>query len=141
MPTHKIINVALRVAGIVVAITIIWLLWTHELSTGMSLLVTLFCVILGRMYYRVKPVDNPHGAQRDFAVRPVLWNLLKSAGCFVAMLVWAVAGGLAVKYGVLPDTELVAYGLIGAPMLGLILLGAVFLSRAMSGATFGGPSR
>jgi hypothetical protein len=141
MSTQKFINLALRAAAVVVCLATIWLLWTRHLSTGGSLLVAVVCVGLGRMYFRAKSVAEPRGDERDFAVRPVLWNILKSVGCFVAALVWAAAGGLAVRYGVLPDTELVAYGLIAAPLLGLLLLGAVFLGRAMSSATFGNSSR
>jgi hypothetical protein len=139
MGMPKIINLALRAIGVSAAVAVIWLLWTHKPSVVTTLVLSLGTVIFGRLIYRSNVFPNPLGnGWRSFSIRLVLSDILGSSGCFVGSLVWAVIGSLGVKYRVLPDTNLVAYGLIGAPIVALMLAGAFLLGRGMFTAMFGG---
>jgi len=142
LPAAIPFRIAIRAAGVVTGLCLIYWLWTHELTPAATLLMGIGGVLLARWFSRQRLAPNPFGdAQRNFALRPVWSDLLKSGACFAATLIWAASGALAVRYHKLPDTEWVVYGLVGVPLIALLLGFTFFLGRAALRAMYGASSK
>ena len=138
----KLLHVATRLMGVVAAVFVCYWFWNHQLTPAAGLLVGIGSVFIGRWLIRQNRAPNPFGdAERNFALRPVLADLLRSGGCFVGALLWAVAGGLATRHHRFPDTPWGVYGLFLPPLLALILGVAFFLGRAGLRAIYGFSSK
>jgi hypothetical protein len=138
MSTRKLFDRVLRAIGVIAGLWLIYWLWNNHLTPAAGLLVGLGGVLIARWMYRQKVAPNPFGdAERNFALRPVSWDLLKSAGCLAATFLWAISGGLAARYHKLPDTKLAVYGFFGVPLLALFLAFVFFLGRAGVRAMYG----
>jgi hypothetical protein len=138
MATSTKQTIALRIAAVCAGLGAIYALSTNRLSTAGTLILVIFLVIVVRSMVKAKTVANPFGGEaREFPIRPVVSNVLKSVGCFVAAFVWAATGAVAVRRQVLPDTYLADIGLVVGPAVLLILGGGVFIIRAARRAMYG----
>jgi hypothetical protein len=140
MSRKRLIDLALRVAGVMLALWAIWWALTHRLSAAEATVVGICSVLFVRSMIRTKLVQNPTGeGERNFAWRPAAKDLLKSAVCILAAFAWIIPLALAIRYRLLPDTAWVAYGLLGGPLILLLVAAAYFMVTAGLRAMFGSP--
>jgi hypothetical protein len=137
METKSSLSILKRLIVVCAALGVTYYLWSVKLEAAGSILFGIGGVILCRSMVRAGVFPNPFGNDRDFATRQIFWRILKSAGCYLAAFLWAIMGALGVRYRVLPDTNFVAYGFIGAPLVTLILTGTYFLATGGFKAMFG----
>jgi hypothetical protein len=77
------------------------------------------------------------GESRDYSIRPAITALAKGLGSFAAAMLWAALTASAVRLGYIPDTPLGAT-VVGGPAVLLLVIGAIYLFKAMVKFQFGG---
>jgi hypothetical protein len=122
---------------VALSVAAIYLLWRNGLGNFGAIAAGLGATIFARSAYRSKLYKNPLGDDRVYSVRLAVPAALKCMGCFVAALAWTTINVTAVSFKVLPDSQLVVYGLMLIPMIALISLGAMYFARALSTLQFG----
>jgi hypothetical protein len=114
-----------------------FLLQTHRLGAVGVILAAALGIIIRRGISRGAFGRARLRGTRDYSLRPAAVALFKAVLTFAVAMVWTGSVALAVRYGWLPDKAWTAYGLLGVPLLGLTVLGILFLGEAMSVAQHG----
>ena len=94
-------------------------------------------LLLLRQVFATGAMYNPLGADRDFSPAPVLRDLLIGVAFALGAIGWAAAYELAVRNGLLPDTELPGYTVGLIPLFGLLAGFVFFLARGLFRTLFG----
>lgn len=97
----------------------------------------IFCVLILRRTYKTGAADNPMGSGRHFHIKPAVGDLLRAAVSIAIASIWAIASGMAIRLRVVPDTALVVYPFMAAPIMLLLASFAFFLARGACRAAFG----
>jgi hypothetical protein len=121
-----------RIAVIVACAAVLYVLWHYRLGTAGALALGLGAIIFSRAAHRSNLYGNSFGDSRDYSIRPAARAMLKALGCFVGGLVWAVLITVFVNRHALPDNALVAYGLLGTPIVLSLVAFMFYLFKAMS---------
>jgi hypothetical protein len=115
----------------------IYVLQSHRFGNFGAIVTLALAILIGRGLSKGNPALNLFGGQREFSLRPAIVAGIKGLLCFVAAMLWAVGIATAIRSMALPDNAWTAFGLLGAPIVGLIALGALFLGKAIFSAQFG----
>jgi hypothetical protein len=134
---EKPLNTLVGLAAVCAAIALASYYWNFSLSTVATISFGFLSVLLARFMYRTKLWSNPLGDERDFGRRPVFRDLLQGAACFVGAFVWAAMGAFTIKKAPALDTRLIAWGLLAAPIVAIIVAGSFFVGRGAFRAMFG----
>jgi hypothetical protein len=122
-PSNKVARGVL----VVVCIAAMYLLWRYGVHGVGTLVLGLSAAVLVRTIYKSDPGKNPLGSDRDYSIKPALIAALKSLGCFVGSMIWALFMTVEVRSGRLPDNDWVGYGLTLTPVLLLLGLMAFYI--------------
>lgn len=138
MSAAKVMTIALRVIFVCVALALIWWLSTHNLKPAGAIVLGIAGVVVSRMLVRNRLIENPAGdSGRTFSGRPVLWDVIRAAGCLLVSLLWAGIMTEVARYYRPLDTEWFAIGVVGLPAILLLLMMGFFLGRAGFRGMFG----
>ena len=79
-------------------------------------------MLLIRAKHLAGVAKTPFGERRDYSLRPALDTAQKALAVGLLVFGWAGGIGALIRRGVLPDTAMVAYGLLGGPLIVLLVL-------------------
>ncbi len=126
-----------RMALAFVSLVALYFLWRHEFH-GLEIVVLIgSALLMGRLLHTSNVAKNPFGEERGYSIKPVITAVVKSLLCFIAAMLWIVISIMAVRLWQLPDTYLVAIGIIAGPSMALIVLAAHQFWVAMIRFQFG----
>jgi hypothetical protein len=121
----------------VASLAALYVLWRNPPAGIATVLLGVCAVFLARGMHRSGFVANPLGDTRDYSVRPVLADLSRFIVLLGAGFLWVALAAYAIRLKRIPDTWVgVSLGI--GPGLALLLLGIVYLGKAMLRFQFGG---
>ena len=130
--------VSLLIAAGALAYLVLTRFVSNETVKGLlGVLFGIVCILMLRRAYKTGAADNLMGPGREFRTKPVVQDLLRSGVSIAVALMWALASGIAIRFRVLPDTALIVYPLMAAPIMLLLASFVYFLARGAYRATFG----
>ena len=105
---------------------------------GPGILLVVLAITLGaRMLFKSGLQPNPHGDNRDFALKPVARPLLKAVILIASGLAWGTLVWLAYRLKLLQGAGRMEWAVLGLPVLVLLAIGLVRLKSALTQIQYG----